>query len=58
MQYLIGFGLVFLGIIAGFFLCSLSAFGKAEDMAKEHLNEILEGLKKGEIQIEDLERIK
>jgi hypothetical protein len=57
MQYLIGFGLVFCGIIGGLILSAFLASGRAEDIAREHLNEILGSLKRGEIKIEDIEHM-
>ncbi len=57
MQYLIGIGLVILGIFAGFAICSFLTNGAAEEMARQHLNEILGSLKRGEIKIEDIEHI-
>ena len=57
MQYIIGIGLVFCGIVAGLGISSCLMSGAAEEMAREHLNEILGSLKRGEIQIEDIEHI-
>jgi hypothetical protein len=57
MQYLIGIGLVTLGIIAGFGFSSFLMSGAAEEMARQHLNEILGSLKRGEIKIEDIEHM-
>ena len=57
MQYIIGIGLVTLGIIAGFSICSFLMHGAAEEMTREHLNDILGSLKRGEIQKEDIEHI-
>ena len=55
MQFLIGIGLVILGAIFGFSLCSFTMYGKAQDIAREHLNAVFLSLKKGEIKIEDIE---
>ncbi len=57
MQYLIGFGLVTLGLIGGFAVSSFLSYGAAEEMTREHLNHILGSLKRGEIKIEDIEHI-
>lgn len=57
MQYLIGIGLVIIGIVFGFGLCSFFMNGAAEEMTREYLNDILGSLKRGEIKIEDIEHI-
>lgn len=57
MQYLIGIGLVSLGVIAGFAAHSFLMSGAAEEIARRHINEILGSLKRGEIEIEDIEHI-
>jgi hypothetical protein len=57
MQYLIGIGLVSLGVIAGIALSAFLNYGKVEEMTRQILNEIINDLKKGKIKIEDLEHI-
>ena len=55
MQFLIGIGLVILGAILGAFFGSFFMYSKAQNMAQEYINEVFLSLKKGEIEVEDIE---